>query len=497
MLFKKSKKMVRKSKKIVRKGKRKNTTRKLMKKTIKRGGGQGSSSLAPPSKASSKVSSKASSKVSSKGKKKSMSPIPELSTIKSVSPVSDILPIDNSTIIPDLSSIEKIEPFGPPSNNGFIHMIETNNGMNAILKSSQTLEQQEGYLMKPDNLMYEYLVGQYINRLNVRFPCFLQTYGLYKYSNDLTYQKLMRSKNPSDVTSDDVKNIEKVSVNYKNLSETLNIACRNDQHMAILLQYLPNIESISSMLEKNKLTERDIITSLYQIYFVLNVLKNEFTHYDLHARNVQLYEVPEGNYIQYQYHSLSGIVSFKSKYLVKIIDYSRCFFIKDKSFSSIIVKRELNDAKGCITYEESDRDRPKPAGIDYGFQWLTQEAPPKNKEEEEEQHFINSTLLNMSHDLRLLQDIKTQLESKDKIKQTSSLNKFLNHVYYKNKFGTPNQNKSIEGKKIVNVSNAEGGLNNIITKHEKYNQVPPETSVLLCTLNIYSDGRDMKMTLSA
>lgn len=490
MPFKKSKKIVRKSKKKVRKGKRKNTTRKLMKKTIKRGGGQGSSSLAPSKVKTSKVSSKASSKVSSKEK---MSPIPELSTIKSVSPVSDILPIGNSTI-PDLVSIEKIEPFGPPSNNGFIHMIETNNGMNAILKSSQTLEQQEGYLMKPDNLMYEYLVGQYINTLNSRFPCFLQTYGLYKYSNDLTYQKLMGSKKSSDVTSDDVKNIEKVNVNYKNLSETLNIACKNDQHMAILLQYLPNIESISSMLQKNKLTERELITSLYQVYFVLSVLQNEFTHYDLHARNVQLYEVPEGKYIQYHYHSRSGdvVVSFKSKYLVKIIDYSRCFFIQNDLFSSGIINLQLYRAKDCITHEESGKA--KPAGIDFGFHWLTQEAPPKNEKEKQEQHFINSTLLNISHDLRLLQDI-THLKRRDEKKQTSSLNKFLNHVYYKNKFGTPNQNKPIEGKKIVNVSSAEKGLNNIITNHEKYNEVPPETSELLCTLKIYYNGKDMEMEL--
>ena len=33
---------------------------------------------------------------------------------------------------------------------------------------------------------------------------------------------LKGSKKSSDVTSDDVKNIEKVNVNYKNLSETLN-----------------------------------------------------------------------------------------------------------------------------------------------------------------------------------------------------------------------------------------------------------------------------------
>lgn len=478
----------RKSKKIVRKRKRKNTTKKLKKKSIKRGGGVGPSrpsKASPPTVKTSKASkaSKAS---------KLMTPIPELSTIKSVSSVSDILPIGNSTIIPDLSSIEKIEPFGPPSNNGFIHLVTTNDNMKAILKSTQTLEQKEGYLMKPDNLMYEYLVGQYINTLNNRFPCFLQTYGLYKYSNESTYQKLMQSKKSGDITSDDIKNIENVIVNYNNISETLNIACKYDKHIAILLQYLPNIESISSMLEKNKLTERDLITSLYQIYFVLNVLKYEFTHYDLHARNVQLYKVPGNKYIQYHYHSSSeNVVSFKSKYLVKIIDYSRCFFIQDRTLSSIIVSHKLKGAKNCISIS----DKNKPAGYDFGFHWLTPEAPPKNETERKEQHFIVSTQLNMSHDLRLLSDIKEHFKHKKDDK--SSLNKFLNQVDYINKYGTPEKEKKIkkEDKIIFNVSSAEKGLNNIITNHTKYNEVPPETSELLCTLDINSNGRDMKMTL--
>ena len=480
----------RKSKKIIKKRNIRNITKIYKKKSIKKGGGVG------PSKPS-KVSNP--SKTSKAPSNKQMSSIPKLSTIKSVSlslsPVPSI-PIGNSTIIPDLSNIKKIEPFGPPSNNGFIHMITTNNGMNAILKSTQTLEQKEGYLMKPDNLMYEYLVGQYINTLNNRFPCFLQTYGLYKYSDDSTYQKSKESKKSGHITSDD---IEKVNVNDGNLSHALNIACKNDKHIAILLQYLPNIESFHSMLYKKKLNERDIITSLYQVYFVLNVLKNKFTHYDLHARNVQLYEVSGDKYIQYHYHYHlnSGkvvLVSFKSKYLVKIIDYSRCFFYQNKNFSSGIISQQLNKATDCITREKSGKK--KPAGYDFGFQWLIPPPPPKNEEEEEEENYIVSTQLNISHDLRLLNDIKLILEylrtRNSNTDEKPTLNTFLNNVYYKNEFGTPPVSEEfIKDKYIVNVNRAAKKLITIITDNKTYyDEVPTETSKLLCTLDIYSHIKD-------
>ena len=52
-----------------------------------------------------------------------------------------------------------------------------NNNKNAyaILKKAQTAIR--------DNIMYEYIVGQYINKLNKLYPCFIETYGLYKNNN--------------------------------------------------------------------------------------------------------------------------------------------------------------------------------------------------------------------------------------------------------------------------------------------------------------------------
>ena len=73
-----------------------------------------------------------------------------------------------------------IKRIGSPSANGFINEIQYDHRgykAYAVLKSS----------VKPnsDNLMYEYMVGQYINKLNKRFPCFVETYGYYIYDDKM------------------------------------------------------------------------------------------------------------------------------------------------------------------------------------------------------------------------------------------------------------------------------------------------------------------------
>ena len=72
-----------------------------------------------------------------------------------------------------------------------------------------------------------------------------------------------------------------------------------------------------------------------------------------------------------------------------------------------------------------------------------------------------------------------------------------NNVYYKNEFGTPPVSEEhIKDKYIVNVNRAAKKLITIITDNKPYyNEVPTETSKLLCTLDIYSNEIDMQMTL--
>lgn len=110
-----------------------------------------------------------------------------------------------------LSPIVKI---GSPSANGFVKEIaykKEDYRADAILKSSQSPD--------ADNLVYEYLVGiKYVNRIMKRFPCFLETYGLYFYQDEDHWNQ-MRNTAPVDISVLKRMQLEN-SINYPQ-------SCRN------------------------------------------------------------------------------------------------------------------------------------------------------------------------------------------------------------------------------------------------------------------------------
>jgi hypothetical protein len=265
--------------------------------------------------------------------------------------------------------------------NGFVKEIKyTHRGYNAyaLLKSNMSIE--------ADNLYYEYLVGQYINNFVKVFPCFLQTYGLYKYNSVEEYNKMKRSKN----TEPNVLKSHTSLITKPSLADV----CTDTKLYCILIQHIKSrygsVKSLDSMLKDKSFLNNDYLYVLLQVYIPLHILCNNFTHYDLHNKNVLLYTLPNNSYIEYFYHMKNGnIVSFRSKYLVKIIDYGRSFFKDDenKKNSDKIYK------KVCKT-SECDPD----CGLDYGFAYLSPEEYPGQG------FFISSRKRNMSHDLRLIND---------------------------------------------------------------------------------------------
>ena len=109
----------------------------------------------------------------------------------------------------DNSSIKML---GTPSVNGFIieikytrHKSLVYSGYSAytILKSARE--------PNSDNLAYEYIVGKFINKhCAARFPCFLQTYGLYYYDSEPTWS-LFKDR-PKQITQAILKN--KITLKY-------------------------------------------------------------------------------------------------------------------------------------------------------------------------------------------------------------------------------------------------------------------------------------------
>jgi hypothetical protein len=142
---------------------------------------------------------------------------------------------------------------------------------------------------------------------------------------------------------------------------------------------------------------------LLQIYFVLNVLKNEYTHYDLHAGNAFLYKPYLGErYIEMSYHFNDGTtIKFPTEYIAKIIDYGRNFFHNTKTD---VKSQDLFD-KFCYNCEapECVPKGLQPNGLfrygcgpgsgiytgEYGL------APGS-------MHYIMPNRRNVSHDLRLI-----------------------------------------------------------------------------------------------
>ena len=265
--------------------------------------------------------------------------------------------------------------------NGFVKEIKyTHRGYNAyaLLKSNVS--------SYADNLYYEYMVGQYINTIVPIFPCFLQTYGLYKYNSLSDYNAMKRSK----MTEASI--IKQNTTLIKNPS--LSDVCENTKLYCILIQHIKSkynsVVSLENMLKDREFLEKDFLYVLLQVYIPLNTIYNTFTHYDLHTKNVLLYTLPSDTYVEYTYHLPNNKeITFLSKYIVKIIDYGRCFF-KDSA-------RKQNSKKIYNEVCKTNTCDPD-CGQDNGFTYLAPEEEPGQA------YFICSSKRNMSHDLRLIND---------------------------------------------------------------------------------------------
>ena len=223
-----------------------------------------------------------------------------------------------------------LQSLGGVSSNGFVKEIgyeREGYKAYAALKSSLRIS--------ADNLAYEYLVGEYINEQSKHIPCFVDTYGLYKYSSVREQQRVKMNDPVALNTLVPMKPYQ------------LNTVCKHSDLICILTQHIPNARSLKSMSKSPPFLKHDAIYAYYQVYFTLHQLRSTFTHYDLHGQNVLLYEPVIGGCIHYHYHLPSGDVSFKSKYMVKMIDYGRSFF-QEQTITTRVYVKHLNAILECL-----------------------------------------------------------------------------------------------------------------------------------------------------
>ena len=238
------------------------------------------------------------------------------------------------------------------NSNGIIHKLEyskkltlynknnTNNRFNTY--NIDTILKTEPYwiivkksdIHYPDSLLYEYYAGLFINNYTKIFPCFCETYGIYK-SDSKTRNTLF---NTIESVKENLILINDEVNKNKSHDNILKYGCKNTEtKIHILIQYIKNASTFNdkynSLLNASTYsTFQNLIPILYQIYLPLSVLGKSFTHYDLHGDNILLqYFNGNGNvngtFIKFNYHiTNTKIISFNSYYLVKIIDYGRCYF---------------------------------------------------------------------------------------------------------------------------------------------------------------------------
>jgi hypothetical protein len=230
-----------------------------------------------------------------------------------------------------------------------------------------------------DNLFYEYMVGVCcINRLTNKFPVFVYTYGIYALNKDII--KLLRKN--KDISGDIlIQNLKSLSL------DSYEDSCKNYTKLCLCLQYCPNMTIMLSNALRLLNYKIELGLILFQIYFALSQCRNVFTHYDLHDDNVGVIQLPNKMCIKYMYEFVDNKghkhqVCFKSRYIVKIFDYGRSYF------SGITPTGEyITSAMFIDTIKSIRKCQPTEK---YGFNTRL----PK--------YFIDPSVLNNSHDLRLL-----------------------------------------------------------------------------------------------
>jgi len=336
---------------------------------------------------------------------------------------------------------------GDKSKNGFIYEIPfEKNGQvaNVVLKSSAE--------KKSDNLLYEGHVGFFLNDFALIFPCFIETYSIGKYLDETLYKKLKRRQK---VSTQLMNTIELFKPNAKYSLSEIEKSCSEPLSMCVMTESLTNIQSIDeiyfnnlNIVKNENFFNTTFIQYLYQVYSCLDAMKNHFTHYDLHSKNVQVYfpSQDRSKYIVMRYHYSDGsTVEFETEGIVKIIDYGRSYYYKNATNNSKTLYDTLCKISSC------DPD----CGAKVGFGWLNHNNTAH----------INSAKRNVSHDLRLLNIFK-----RDKQPIGTEAEKVFQKLLYgtstekttEKGFGTPERLESGYPNYIYNVMDAHKCLKDIL-----------------------------------
>lgn len=349
----------------------------------------------------------------------------------------------------------------------------------AVLKISKGtqvigyIDDEPEYLYS-DNPIYEYFVGsRIINHFAKKYPCFLETYGLYKINDDI-FKKLQNNK----IVHFNKNSFHEVRV--KNDDELWNLSCTNPNQFSVLTQFFPNFQTIASIYDNLNLERNnspyffEFPGILYQIYFGIDQTKYEFTHDDLHPNNAGFYEPFYAQYITLHYHlEDDSELIFSTSKISKIIDYGRVVFstaLKSVNDTKSTEKVQF-DICGDYNHQSKYKSCRKKDCSMLGFKNLN---TYKLKD------------LNKKTDLRLLLDIDAE-------KLVTSLYDIFSEII----LNKPDRFKYNKNERIIyNVQNARESLEIFMREKWLENLSEKHFQNLGYTkagdMHIYTDGKDFK-----
>jgi hypothetical protein len=309
------------------------------------------------------------------------------------------------------------------------------------------------------------------------FPCFVETYGLYYNKFNKSKLHFWKSSFDNDITDNIHQFLSRLELEY---DTNFKRACEESEKISILIQHIQNSYTLLDMLTDN-FVYYELVYVLFIVYHALSALREKFTHYDLHSGNVLIYVPDPNKYIEYHYYEADGnIISFKSPYIPKIIDYGRSFFDNGNVNSNIIYNH-------LLTLEECKNNNV----LERGFEYMT---PPEPKD-----FYISTSRKNESHDLRLLIDLKMRNNIMQLNTQYSLIKRLLNSVVYGvgidpsyEEFGTV-ENTQISSDKIYNVEGAYIALKKMVVSQTfiDRNIQKNRKKEKLGDFHIYADQRPM------
>jgi hypothetical protein len=352
--------------------------------------------------------------------------------------------------------------------NGKLYEIEYNRNnyiAHAVLKTTT----------KPtaDNLVYEYLVGKFINKFSIIYPCFLETYQLF----------LTKESTTNATSFSDLKIKGHVTYNEPMNSQILNTllaeSCLHGTSVMLLIQHINEAKTLAESIKTggSSFLEKELLYVLLQVYLPLYSMSQVFTHHDLHSHNVLLYEPVKGAYIQYHYHIGNGkTIRFKSRYIAKIIDYGRCWFydIQNGNLNSKLIHDIICNLNAC---------QPN-CGNTFGYTKTLNNIQP-----------FSSAYKNESADLRLIYSLLGYLNMTNMFRDASSRIVYGQgiHIDAYKKYGTVENLDTGAPNTINNVSDATKYLVGIMSSilNIDRNDANYMNMKSLGDLHVYMDGHPM------